>query len=422
MLLESLGVGPGIVPHIRNRLVRNAVTRGVAGGIRCPQALVLAEDGLVKTAALRAALAPRAFFQAFAVSKTVRLALFALCWGLATCAGMAAADVADLLGGGKDREADTAASTAATPKTRQQMLAAVCETRRFVASVLSFPCALLLSAQVRRGSCAELLLIKEGGHHVHVTKAESVLEILKPWLICTASASQAGLADRFQRHCMNHSSTMEIFQGMSHVSRMACFEQMKLQSYRAGEVIVKKGDLGNVVYFVEKGEALATDGTRGLRLFQAGSFFGEIAFTACARSAFWRDGGVPHKTLRESLFTGGSRLPRRRWFVGGSRPPRQHSVPSLSRHKRVQPEEMLRVCDVIAMTSCTCWKLDVKHYVEAISNDLSNNHAALKILFKLSNERLEEARRLGVTLRVSRVHEEEELLHRLVTGHEEVPE
>jgi CRP-like cAMP-binding protein len=365
---------------------------------------VLAEDGLVKTAALRAALAPRAFFQAFAVSKTVRLALFALCWGLAACAGMAAADVADVLSGGKDREVDAAASTAATPKTRQ-LLAAVCETRRFVASVLSFPCALLLSAQVRRGSCAELLLIKEGGHHVHVTKAESVLEILKPWLFCTAS--QEGLAERFQRHCVNHNSTMEIFQGMSDVSRMACFEHMKLQSYRAGQVIVKKGDLGNVVYFVEKGEALATDGTRVLRLFQAGSFFGEIAFTACARSAFGRDGGVPHKTLRESLFTGGSRLPR------------QRSVPSLSRYKRVQPEEMLRVCDVVATTSCACWQLDVKHYVEAISNDLSNNHAALKVLFKLSNERLEEARRLGVTLRVSRVQEEEELLHRLVTRHEE---
>jgi len=320
VLLESLGVGPGIMPQIRNRLVCNTVTRGVAGGIRCPQALVLAEDGLVKTAALRAALAPRAFFQAFAVSKTVRLALFALCWGLAACAGMAAADVADVLSGGKDREVDAAASTAATPKTRQ-LLAAVCETRRFVASVLSFPCALLLSAQVRRGSCAELLLIKEGGHHVHVTKAESVLEILKPWLFCTAS--QEGLAERFQRHCVNHNSTMEIFQGMSDVSRMACFEHMKLQSYRAGQVIVKKGDLGNVVYFVEKGEALATDGKRALRLFQAGSFFGEIAFTACARSAFGRDGGVPHKTLRESLFTGGSGLPRRRWFVGGSRLSRQ---------------------------------------------------------------------------------------------------
>ena len=321
MLLELLGVGPGIVGSWSARLLWNATTRGVAGGIRCPQVLVLAEDGLIKTAALRAALAPRAFFQAFAVSKTVRLALFALCWSLAACAGMAAADVADFLGGGKDREADAAASTAATPKTRQQMIAAVCGTRRFVASVLSFPCALFLSAQVRRGSCAELLLIKEGGHHVHVTKAESVLEVLKPWLFCTAS--QAGLAERFQRHCVNHNSTMEIFQGMSDVSRMACFEHMKLQSYRAGQAIVKKGDLGNVVYFVEKGEALATDGKRALRLFQAGSFFGEIAFTACARSAFGRDGGVPHKTLRESLFTGGSGLPRRRWFVGGSRLSRQ---------------------------------------------------------------------------------------------------
>jgi hypothetical protein len=73
------------------------------------------------------------------------------------------------------------------------------------------------------------------------------------------------------------------------------------------------------------------------------------------------------------------------------------------------------VCDVVATTSCTYWQLDVKHYVEAIRNNLSNYHAALKVLFKLSNERLEEARQLGSTLRVSRVHEEEELLHRLVT-------
>jgi hypothetical protein len=116
VLLESLGVGPGIVGSWSARLLWNATTRGVAGGIRCPQVLVLAEDGLIKTAALRAALAPRAFFQAFAVSKTVRLALFALCWSLAACAGMAAADVADFLGGGKDREADAAASTAPRPK------------------------------------------------------------------------------------------------------------------------------------------------------------------------------------------------------------------------------------------------------------------------------------------------------------------
>jgi cell division cycle 14 len=175
-----------------------------------------------------------------------------------------------------------------------------------------------------------------------------------------AAAAQAGLQEHlgFLRHYVNNNSTVEIFECMSDVSRMACFEHMKLQSYRAGQVIVKKDDVGNVVYFVEEGEALATDGMRGLRRFQAGSFFGEIAFTACARSAFGRDG-------------------------------------------MVKPEEKLRVCDVVATTSCTCWQLDVKHFVQAINNDLSNNHGAMKLLSKVSDERLEEARRLGVALRTS---------------------
>lgn len=171
-----------------------------------------------------------------------------------------------------------------------------------------------------------------------------------------AAAVQAGLEEHlgFLRHYVNINSTVEIFECMSDASRMACFERMTLQSYDAGEVIVKKGDLGNVVYFVEEGEALATDGERGLRRFQEASFFGEIGFAACARSAFGWDGGV-------------------------------------------RREEKLRVCDVVATTMCKCWQLDVKHFVEAINNDLSNNHGAMKLLSKVSDERLEEARRLGVT-------------------------
>ena len=166
-----------------------------------------------------------------------------------------------------------------------------------------------------------------------------------------AAAVQAGLGEHigFLRNWVNnkHNSTVEIFECMSEASRRHCFEHMKLQSYSAGQAIVKKGDLGNVVYFVEEGEALATDGMRGLRWFQEGSFFGDIAFTACSRSAFGR---------------------------------------------KVQLEEKLRVCDVVATTWCTCWQLDVEHFVQAISNDLSNNHAVMKLLSKVSNQRQQEAR------------------------------
>ena len=91
-----------------------------------------------------------------------------------------------------------------------------------------------------------------------------------------AAAAQAELQEYlgFFRYYVNSNSTVEIFECMSDASRMACFEHMKLQSYRAGQAIVKRDDVGNVVYFVEEGEALATDGMRGLRRFQAGSFFG----------------------------------------------------------------------------------------------------------------------------------------------------
>ena len=143
---------------------------------------------------------------------------------------------------------------------------------------------------------------------------------------------------------------------------------MTMQKYQAGEPIVKEGDLGDAVYFVEEGEAVATDGPRELRRFQPGGFFGEIAFMACARSEIGLHGC------------------------------------------QVAAEEKLRVCDVVAATPCACWKLDVKHFVQAISDDLSSNHAAVELLSKcderqvhaamrmmstVSDQRLEEARRNG---------------------------
>jgi CRP-like cAMP-binding protein len=184
------------------------------------------------------------------------------------------------------------------------------------------------------------------------------------------TAVRAGLAEHlgFLQHYVNNDSTVEIFECMSDASRTSCFKHMTMYTYHAGQPIVKEGDLGDAVYFVEEGEALATDGTRELRRFQPGGFFGEIAFMACARSAF----GL-------------------------------HGCP-------VAAEEKLRVCDVVATTSCACWKLNVKHFVQAISDDLSSNHAAVKLLSKgndrqvhaamkmmskVSDQRLEEARSKG---------------------------
>ena len=58
------------------------------------------------------------------------------------------------------------------------------KTRGFMAAVLSLPWALLFRAG-QRARRVELLLLHEGGHHVHLAKPESVLVVLRPWLACT---------------------------------------------------------------------------------------------------------------------------------------------------------------------------------------------------------------------------------------------
>ena len=171
-----------------------------------------------------------------------------------------------------------------------------------------------------------------------------------------AQAAQAGIKARlgFLRHYVKSTGSVDIFENMSDSSRMTCFEHMVLRTYQAGERIVVKGAVGSVLYFVEKGEAAAQEGSRILRRFKAGSFFGEIAFVATAKKAFGNVG-------------------------------------------QVRPQEQLRVSDVVAEDECTCWELDVRYFVEVITNDLRNNRGVLKLLSTVSDERLEEARRLGVT-------------------------
>jgi hypothetical protein len=59
-------------------------------------------------------------------------------------------------------------------------------------------------------------------------------------------------------------------------------------------------------------------------------------------------------------------------------------------------EEQMRVCDVVAAEDCECWELDVRDFVSATKHDMSSNADVMKLLSTVSDDRLEEALRLGV--------------------------
>ncbi len=156
----------------------------------------------------------------------------------------------------------------------------------------------------------------------------------------------------FLRHYVQNGRTLPIFECMSETSRMACFERVVLRSYRSGMSIVEKNGVGTTLYFVEKGSAVAVEGERDLRKFGAGEIFGEMAFVASAKKALGVGVVLEH--------------------------------------------EQMRVCDVVAAEDCECWELDVRDFVEANKQDMSSIADVMKLLSTVSDDRVDEALRLGV--------------------------
>ena len=62
----------------------------------------------------------------------------------------------------------------------------------------------------------------------------------------------------------------------------------------------------------------------------------------------------------------------------------------------VLEHEQMRVCDVVAAENCQCWELDVTDFVEANNQDISSIADVMKIVSTVSDDRSDEALRLGV--------------------------
>ena len=159
--------------------------------------------------------------------------------------------------------------------------------------------------------------------------------------IAADAAHEDNLADiGFLRHYANSEQSIELFDSMADGTRMACFARMAVREYKAGDSIVKKGTKGDTLYFVEDGKAAAVHNGRTLRSFAEASVFGEIAFAAC---------------IKQALGLG-----------------------------NVEPEHMLRVCNVVASTTCVCWELGLQCFVEVSSRArvvLVRNRAPVTKLF-----------------------------------------
>ena len=128
----------------------------VLEGIQCPQAFVLARDGLFKTCSLP------------------HLPLFSVMWGLVVCLGYWA-----MAGFHSVKMLLRASHRPLQPQFPSPLAS--------LASRLAFLYLLLR----RRIDCgrknAAFLFAEQGGHHVHLTNAETVIKILKTWLQTTGA-------------------------------------------------------------------------------------------------------------------------------------------------------------------------------------------------------------------------------------------
>ena len=112
---------------------------------------------------------------------------------------------------------------------------------------------------------------------------------------------------------------------MSENSKIHCIKLMEKRSYKGGEKIVQVGELGDAVFIIEKGSAVASLHGQSLQTLKEGSFFGEISF------------------LANSL-----RLLKTRSAVG----------------RTSSDHDQFRTCDVIAAEHCDCWTLSVSDFVQ----------------------------------------------------------
>ena len=131
--------------------------RAVLAGVQCPQALVLARDGLFEGANLP------------------RLPLFSLAWGVVVTVAywlVACAHAVMTLG-------------------RQRLRPEIPTKRSSLPSKVAFLYLLLRRRLISR-RLQELIFLQKGGHHVHLSSAADVMELVTPWLEATSSGGRGG--------------------------------------------------------------------------------------------------------------------------------------------------------------------------------------------------------------------------------------
>lgn len=208
--------------------------------------------------------------------------------------------------------------------------------RTFLDSSGNSACRLLTTAREAR----------EGVDALHVFKSQAVQSSFEE------ATGESGLIEFLQLYTMNVGD-VEIFERMSDMCRMQCFGSMTRVPFDDGDVIMKKGTLGDAIYFVQEGRATeegraTAEGRGSFHEYRKGDFFGEKAFAATARKAF--------------------------------------GIPSLSAAEWTKK--------TIVSKGCVCWRLDAQDFVRVISSNLTRNQEVLRMLSKKSEERLEGRKRL----------------------------
>ncbi len=75
---------------------------------------------------------------------------------------------------------------------------------------------------------------------------------------------------------------VKILSGMDAYERSKLADALKVETYSKGDFIIKQGESGNIFYFIEDGNAVATKSIGGappkeVMNYQPGQYFGELA-------------------------------------------------------------------------------------------------------------------------------------------------
>eukprot|EP00802_Teleaulax_amphioxeia_P011606 Tamp_11640.p2 GENE.Tamp_11640~~Tamp_11640.p2 ORF type:complete len:201 (+),score=39.89 Tamp_11640:1034-1636(+) len=138
---------------------------------------------------------------------------------------------------------------------------------------------------------------------------------------------------------------------------------MECRSYKQGEIVVRQGMLGDELFMIETGSAVASLRGKHLQTLEEGSHFGEMSFLANSSLLLTR-------------------------HTRDTRDNKGHNV-SLA----AQAEDQFRSCDVFAAQDLECWVLSVGDFVEVVMQHPDDNAELMQALTDVANERRERVTR-----------------------------